>query len=445
LLRAGLFLCAFRQGALMGVFLLGMNHRTAGVELRERLHFSPEEGLRAGTELRRQGLIEEAVVLSTCNRSEVYGVAEGAVAEVEASVEGYLCTFHGVEPAQLNGCLYRRRDRDAVEHLYRVAAGLDSMLLGEAEILGQVREAYLAAQRQGLTGPVLNRLFQASLEVGKRVRAETRLGAQAMSVPSAAMKLAEQIFGELKDNSAAVLGAGAMGAKAAQQLRNRGIGRLWVANRTPERARELASQTGAQWAPWEKTAELLAHVDIVVTSVAGSDWSLSRHSLAAAMHARGNRRMFLIDLGVPRNIEPAAAELYNVFLYGVDDLQEIVHENRQAREAEVPRAESIVIEHVEKFAAWQSGSNAVTTLADLREKLRFQRELFADSRSEDLEGFSAEQRERILRMMDDLVAHLLREPSERLMKDREVRERASFLRELFGLDGPRGGRGRGGT
>jgi glutamyl-tRNA reductase len=319
------------------------------------------------------------------------------------------------------------------------------MLLGEAEILGQVREAYLAAQRQGLTGPVLNRLFQASLEVGKRVRAETRLGAQAMSVPSAAMKLAEQIFGELKDNSAAVLGAGAMGAKAAQQLRNRGIGRLWVANRTPERARELASQTGAQWAPWEKTAELLAHVDIVVTSVAGSDWSLSRHSLAAAMHARGNRRMFLIDLGVPRNIEPAAAELYNVFLYGVDDLQEIVHENRQAREAEVPRAESIVIEHVEKFAAWQSGSNAVTTLADLREKLRFQRELFADSRSEDLEGFSAEQRERILRMMDDLVAHLLREPSERLMKDREVRERASFLRELFGLDGPRGGRGRGGT
>src|SRR5208282_4701719 len=158
--------------------------------------------------------------------------------QAEDGVERHLCTFHEVEAAQLNGCLYRRRGRDAVEHLYRVAAGLDSMLLGEAEILGQVRESYLAAQREGHTGPILNRLFQASLEVGKRVRAETRLGAQAMSVPSAAMKLAEQIFGELKDNSAAVFGTGAMGAKAARQLRARGIGRLWVANRTPERARQ---------------------------------------------------------------------------------------------------------------------------------------------------------------------------------------------------------------
>jgi glutamyl-tRNA reductase len=428
----------------MSVFLLGMNHRTAGVDLRERLHFSPEEGLRAAAGLRRDGLVAEAVVLSTCNRSEVYAASDAAAEDVEAGVERYLCAFHSVDPAQLNGCLYRRRDRDAVVHLYRVAAGLDSMLLGEAEILGQVRDAYLGAQRQGLTGPVLNRLFQASLEVGKRVRTETRLGAQAMSVPSAAMKLAEQIFGALKDNSAAVLGAGAMGAKAAQQLRNRGIGRLWVSSRTPERARELASQTGAQWTAWGKTAELLAQVDIVVTSVAGGDWSLSRDALAAAMRARGNRRMFLIDLGVPRNIDPGAAELYNVFLYGVDDLEGIVQENRQAREGEVPRAESIVVEHVEKFAAWQSGSNAVATLADLRDKLRLERELFADSRNAELEGFSAEQREHILRMMDDLMAHILREPSERLMKDREVRERASLLRELFGLDEPRGGRGRDG-
>jgi len=163
------------------------------------------------------------------------------------------------------------------------------------------------------------------------------------------------------------------------------------------------------------------------------------------MHARGNRRMFLIDLGVPRNIDPAAAELYNVFLYGVDDLEEIVQQNRQARESEVPRAEAIVREHVEKFAAWQSGANAVTALADLREKLRLQREIFTDARSEDLARFSPEDRERILRMMDYLVEELLREPSERLMKDREVRERAVLLRDLFGLNATdpsrRGGRG----
>jgi len=429
----------------MSVYLLGLNHRTAGVAVRERLHFSVDDGLRAAEALRREGLVEEVVVLSTCNRSEVYSVAERAAAEVEGGVERHFCSFHSIEPAQLNGCLYRRRDRDAVEHLYRVAAGLDSMLLGEAEILGQVRETYLAAQRAGLTGPILNRLFQAGLEVGKRVRAETRLGAQAMSVASAAMKLAEQIFGALKHNSAAVLGAGAMGGKAAQQLKARGIGGLWVASRTAEHGREMAARVGAQWAPWEKSAELLAQVDIVVTSVAGSEWTLTREALAAAMHARGNRRMFLIDLGVPRNIDPAAAELYNVFLYGVDDLEEIVQQNRQAREGEVPHAEAIVREHVEKFAAWQSGANAVNALAELRQKLRLQREYFTDARSEELARFSAEERERILRMMDDLVEELLREPSERLMKDREVRERAVLLRDLFGLNAPdssrRGGRG----
>lgn len=431
----------------MSVYLLGLNHRTAGVALRERLHFSPEHGLRAAETLRRDGLVEEVVVLSTCNRSEVYGVRADGSGEVETGVERHLCSFHAVEPEQLNGCLYRRRDRDAVEHLYRVAAGLDSMLLGEAEILGQVREAYLAAQRAGLTGPILNRLFQAGIEVGKRVRSETRLGAQAMSVASAAMKLAEQIFGALKDNSAVVLGSGVMGGKAAQQLRARGIGRLWVASRTAEHGRELASRVGAQWAPWEKSAELLAQVDIVVTSVGGSEWSLTRDALAAAMHARGNRRMFLIDLGVPRNIAPEAAELYNVFLYSVDDLEEIVEENRQARESEVPRAEAIVREHVEKFAAWQSGANAVVALQELRRKLRLQRENFTDARSEELARFSAEERERILRMMDDLVEELLREPSERLMKDREVRERAVLLRDLFGLEGsgPAGRGGRGGA
>ena len=420
----------------MGVHLLGLNHSTAGVALRERLHFSLEEGVRAGESLRRDGLVDEVVVLSTCNRSEVYSIASERAADVETSVQNYLCKFHSIEPAQLNGCLYHRRDRDAVEHLYRVAAGLDSMMLGEAEILGQVRETYLAAQRAGLTGPILNRLFQAGLEVGKRVRAETRLGAQAMSVASAAMKLAEQIFGALKNNSAAVLGSGAMGGKAAQQLRARGIGRLWVASRTAEHARELASRVGAQWASWEKSAELLAQVDIVVTSVAATEWSLTRDALAAAMHARGNRRMFLIDLGVPRNIDPAAAKLYNVFLYGVDDLEEIVQQNRQARESEVPRAEAIVREHVEKFAAWQSGANAVTALADLRRKLRLQRENFTDAHSEELARFSAEERERVLRLMDELVEELLREPSERLMKDREVRERAVLLRDLFGLNPP---------
>jgi glutamyl-tRNA reductase len=218
---------------------------------------------------------------------------------------------------------------------------------------------------------------------------------------------------------------------------------LWIANRSPERARDLAAETGGQPAAWDRAPELLAKADIVVTSVSGSDWRLSREAVTAAMHARGNRRIFLIDLGVPRNIDPAVADFYNVFLYSVDDLREMVEQNRHAREEEVPGAETIIAEHVEKFAAWQSGSEAGATLAALRDKLRLERELFAGNQREVLERFPAAERARVLELMDGLLEHLLREPSARLLKNPEVRERAIFLRELFGLDGsdaPGGGR-----
>ena len=420
----------------MEIILIGLNHRTASVELRERVHFSPEQGSRAAAELRSKGVLAEAVLLSTCNRSEVYGVPGAAAVEPGASVEQCLCGFHDLAPEALNGSLYRHQGQDAIAHLFRVAAGLDSMLLGEAEVLGQVRDAYKMALDGGVTGPVLTRLFQGALEVGKRVRSETALGAHAMSVASAAMKLAEQIFGRLSDKSAMVLGAGATGAKAAAQLRQRGIGRLWVANRTPERARELASRVSGEWIAWENVGEVLHQPDIVVTSVGGSDWALTKAAVASAMAARQNSPLFLIDLGVPRNIAGDAAGLYNVYLYNVDDLTSIVEQNRKIREAEVPRAEAIVAEHLEKFAVWQAGSRAAAVLNDLRDKLRHERELFAGDHSADLSRFAPEDRERILRMMDELLEKILREPSERLLKERELREKLhdiELFRDLFGL------------
>lgn len=420
----------------MEIVLIGLNHRTAAVDLRERLHFSLEQAARAAADLRARGVLREAVLLSTCNRSEVYGVPASGGVEVGASVEQFLCGFHHVAPEILNGSLYHRQGRDAVAHLFRVAAGLDSMLLGEAEILGQVRDAYKAAFESGVTGPLLNRLFQGALEVGKRVRSETALGAHAMSVASAAMKLAEQIFGQLSSKSALVLGTGATGAKAAAQLRQRGVGRLRVANRTPERARELAVHLAADWTPWELVGDILHEPDIVVSSVSGSEWTLSKAAIATAMAARQNSPLFLIDLGVPRNIAPNVAELYNVYLYNVDDLTSIVGQNRKIREAEIPRAEAIVAQQVDKFAAWQAGSQAAAVLNELREELRLEREQFAGEHAAELDRFAPQDRERILRMMDELLEKIVHEPSSRLLKERELREKLQdieLFRELFGL------------
>ncbi len=420
----------------MEIVLIGMNHRTASVELRERVHFSPDAARRAGRELRESGVLEEAVLLSTCNRSEVYGVPAGPSGESASALERFLCRFHDVAAPELDGCLYRHSGQEAARHLFRVAAGLDSMLLGEAEILGQVREAYKLAVESGSTGPMLNRLFQGALEVGKRVRAETEVGARPVSVAAAAMKLAEQIFGALADHSALIVGAGATGAKAAAQLRNRGIGRLWVSNRTPERARELAERVGGEWLDWEGVASALELPDIVVTSLAGTEWSLGRSAVAAAMAVRQNRPLFLIDLGVPRNVDGAAAELYNVYLYNVDDLTGIVEQNRAARGTEVPRAEAIISEHLEKFAAWQAGSQAAAVLDALRHKLRLEREMFTRDRMEVLDRLPAEDRERVLRLMDELLEKVLGEPATRLLKERELREKLrdiELFRDLFGL------------
>ncbi|MGH9676882.1 MAG: glutamyl-tRNA reductase, partial [Candidatus Acidiferrum sp.] len=231
-----------------------MNHRTAPVEVRERVSFNTEQARRAAEELRSRGILEETLVLSTCNRSEVYGVPPESSHECAPGLSSFLSEFHSVRPDVLSVSLYHHYDREAVRHLFRVAAGLDSMLLGEAEILGQVREAYRFAHEQGATGPVLNRLFQGALEVGKRVRTETELGTRPMSVASAGVKLAERIFGKLNERSALVLGAGTISEQVVAQLRDRGIAHLFVMNRSQERAETLARQFGgkvASWGNWE--------------------------------------------------------------------------------------------------------------------------------------------------------------------------------------------------
>ncbi len=424
-------------GGLAPITLIGCNHRTASVQLRERVTFSPEQALRATDELRAQGILEEALVLSTCNRSEVYGVpGEPAQAATEA-IESYFIGFHQLEPAEVNGSLYRHVGSDAVRHLFRVTAGLDSMLLGEAEILGQVREAYGRALEHGSTGPILNRLFQGALEVGKRVRSETEVGARPMSVAFAGVKLAERVFGNLKGHKALILGAGAVAEQVIEHLRNRGIGGLRVVNRSLGRAQELARRMGAEAAEWGALEEALTFPDIVVTSVGEAGVVLSRAMIERAMAARSSRAMFLVDLGVPRNAEPESAQVYNVYLYNVDDLGEIVEQNKKAREAEIPRAEALIAEHVAKFEAWQSGVEAISLFDQLRERLHAERKALLEQRLGSMPQLSADDRQRVERLTEELIDHILKRPADRLRHTRELRRRLEdiqALRDLFGLD-----------
>jgi glutamyl-tRNA reductase len=420
----------------MQIVLIGLNHRTAPLELREQVAFSNEDVERATAELRDRCAMEETVVLSTCNRSELYGVRHEAEKSADG-LEGFFADFHGLSRAQLNGCLYHRADLDAVRHLFRVAAGLDSMLLGEAEILGQVREAYRRASDAGSTGPVLNRLFQGAVEVGRRVRAETELGARPMSAASAGIKLAERVFGDLSSHSALVLGSGEIAEQAVEQFRQRKIKHLWIASRKLEHARSLAARVEAQTIPWDEFPGMLDRPDILVASVAAEQPVVSCEMLSHAMTDRKKGSMLLLDLGVPRNIDPAAADLYNFYLYDLDALTEIVEQNRQAREQEIPRAEAIIDAQISKFEAWRAGRSAVDLVDDLRSRLDSRRRRILEAHAAAFAHLGPEVRDDIDRLTAQLVEEMLKEPADRLRHARTWRERVQHmetLRGLFGLD-----------
>jgi len=418
----------------MEIVLVGLNHRTAPLEVRERVSFTNEQARRAADELRSRGLLEETLVLSTCNRSEVYGVPPEAMHESAPGVSSFLSEFHSVQHELLSGSLYHHYDQQAVRHLFRVVAGVDSMMLGEAEILGQVREAYKFAHEQRATGPVLNRLFQGALEVGKRVRSETELGTRPMSVASAGVKLAERIFGKLNQRSALVLGAGAMSELVVSQLRNRNVAHLALMNRSVERAAALAKEFGGTVVPWGNWDDALLTPDVVVTSVSTEDPVLLRADLERVMAARGNRALFLMDLGVPRNIEAAASKIYNVYVYNLDDLSDIVQQNRSARESEVPKAELIIEEHVGKFLSWQASVELVGFVAALRQRVQQERKDFLNERLAAMHHLSAEDRTHLEIVVDDLLEKLLIEPAQQLRGQRELRRKiqnVEALRDLF--------------
>ncbi len=383
----------------MEIVVVGLNHHTASVELRERMSFSKQEASDISARARSSKVVKEILVLSTCNRTELYGVPNGWNGERTNPLENLLLSYHKLEPGNVNGAFYRHRDREAVRHIYRVASGLDSMLLGEAEILGQVRMAYTRACNEGATGHVLNRLFQSAIEVGKRVRTDTGIGVHPMSVAFAGVKLAEKILASFKDRRALILGAGITSEKVLRHLCDRGIRKVRILNRSAERARTLAARYGGEVVPWGKLGTSLEWPDLVVSSVASTEPVLTRKMLRQTMAKRKGRNLMLIDLGVPRNIDSSAADIQNVCLYNIDQLNEIVQQNLKAREQEIPRAEAIIEEHIENFTRWQAGVSACSILRDLRAGSELDREAFLRKHAEVMSRYSEQERVYVMELL----------------------------------------------
>lgn len=422
----------------MRVLLVGLSHRTARVELRERFAVddpAPLLGkLVAGEE------IEEAFLLSTCNRTEAL-VATRRPEAARARLRALFARELGgaeVAPAELERALYEHDDGRAVQHLFRVAASLDSMVVGEPQILGQVKDAYRAAVRAGAVGMLLGRLFDRAFATAKRVRRETRVAERPVSVARVAVDLARQIFESLEDKRALLLGAGDMGALALDALRAVGLRRVEVANRTPERAGGLAEHFGATAHGLDALPALLERADVVLTSVGGGEPLLTRAAVETAMRDRGHRPMFVIDIGVPRNVDPAVNEVDAVYLYDLDDLDAVAAANAEQRRREVTLAEALVLEEQQRFDGWMAALHAVPTIRSLRargEAVR-RRELERFAGRLDL---SAEQRAGLEQLTRAIVNKLLHAPVSRLRTEAERDEGLACLeaaRVLFALDDP---------
>jgi glutamyl-tRNA reductase len=352
----------------MRLVVTGLNHRTAPVEVRERLAFDPAALPAALRALRKRAGVLEAVILSTCNRVELVAATEDA-GDCGGTLEDFLAEQRGLAREWLEPHLYRYEGREAIRHVFRVAASLDSMVVGEPQILGQLKAAYAAAKAEGAVCGFLETVLTRAFGVAKRVRSETEIGHSAVSVSYAAVELAREIFGSLAGKTVMIVGAGKMSELAARHLRRAGASRMLVANRTLARAREMARLFAAGIVGYDCFKDALPEVDIVITSSGAPHYILRQDEMRRVIEARRNRPMFVIDIAVPRNVEPAVNELDNVFLYDIDDLARVVDANRQARSREAEEAETIVAEEVERLVERLQAREVAPVIVSLQEQL----------------------------------------------------------------------------
>jgi len=418
----------------MKIIVVGLNHNTADVEVREKVAFNEsrlEEGLRRFRELPE---VEEAVILSTCNRVELYANVKDTVKASE-SIKTFLSEFHDINRASLDKALYIHDDVNAIRHIFRVASSLDSMVIGEPQILGQLKEAFEIALEKKMTGILLNRLMKKAISVAKRVRRETRIAENAVSISFAAVELAKKIFTDLSEKVFMLLGAGEMAELAARHLMRNGVKEVIVANRSYGRACELAKEFNGRPVKLDDFLQEMVRSDIVICSTGAPHYILLKDQMQRVMKDRKQRPVFLIDISVPRNIDPKINDLDNVYLYNIDDLQGIVDANMFERKKEAEKAEKIIEEEIEPFLKWLSSLDSVPTIVALREKAEeIKREEFEKlmNRFPDMEEG---QKKAIEYMASAIMNKLIHPPTVALKEDPEDKDlMIAIIKKLYGIE-----------
>ncbi len=417
------------------IILIGINHKTAPVELRECIAFSQDESAEALEALRRVPGIQEALLYSTCNRVELLAVAHDNSRAIE-TITQFLSSRNNMPKSGLENSLYVHENDQAVRHLFRVAASLDSMIVGEPQILGQIKEAYRCATEAKTSGVILNRLMHRAFFVAKRIRTETGIGDRAVSLSYAAVELGRKIFGSLEGKQVLLIGAGEMAELAVEHLIRNRVGETFVANRTFENGLALAARFNGKAIRFEEVGDAIKTVDIIISSTGAPGFVLTRDQVKPILRVRRNRPIFFIDIAVPRDIDPDINRLDNAYVYDIDDLKGVIEENLEDRQKEAVKGERIIDEAVIRFREWLDGLDVVPTIVALRKKLEALAELEI-KRTAHGQGLSAEATDALHRMMGAFINKVLHEPTLFLKKEGMLGDKSAqidIVRKLFRLD-----------
>jgi glutamyl-tRNA reductase len=416
------------------IVLLGLNHKTAPIELRECIAFSEDEAADALEALKKDPVIDEILLFSTCNRVEVLLVTDDSSGAVE-SAQKFIAEYNKIPLSQFQDALYIHQGDDAVRHIFRVAASLDSMVLGEPQILGQIKDAYRTATRKKCSGVILNRLLHRTFFVAKRIRTETGIGDRAVSISYAAIELARKIFGDLDKKKALLIGAGEMAELAVEHLIRNRVGDILVANRTFERGVELARQFKGEAVRFEELIDCLQMVDIIISSTGSPDFVVTRDQVKGILRSRRNRPLFFIDIAVPRDIDPQINRITNTYVYDIDDLKGVIEENIEDRQREAIKANRIVDEAVIHFRHWHENLDVVPTIVAVRNKLETLAEAEVKKTLQS-NKIPDEHRQALQRMAAALINKFLHDPT-KILKNRHPKDKSVLLditRTLFNLD-----------
>ncbi len=419
----------------MKVFIVGLNHKTADVDVREKFAFNGsklEEGLIRFKELPE---VQEAMILSTCNRVELYANVSDTMKASE-SIKTFLSEFHNINKESLDKALYIYDDVKAVKHIFRVASSLDSMVIGEPQILGQLKDAFELALEKKTTGILLNKLMKKAISIAKRVRTETRIAENAVSISFAAVELAKKIFTDLSKKVFMLLGAGEMAELAARHLISNGVKEVIVSNRTYKRACELAKEFNGRAVKFDEFIQEMMRADIVICSTGAPTYILTKSQMQRVMKERKQRQVFIIDISVPRNIDPEINDLDNVYLYNIDDLQGVVDANKFERLKEAEKAEMIIEEEIEPFLKWQSSLDSVPTIIALRDKAEEIKKEELDKLLNKIPDIGEKEKKAIEYMAAAIVNKLIHPPTMAMKEDTEDKDiMIAIMKKLYGING----------